>query len=96
MIQLQEYLRELEIWQIKYDVREWHVILTGGDDKARWHYERMLFDDRELRAQLILYAANTNLNLRELIEERASIRKADGLPGDLLSAVKCSLGGKEE
>ena len=95
-IGLQEYLKELDRWQIRYEVKEWSIMLTGGDNKARWHYEQMLSADKDIQSQIILYAANKDTNLRDLIEERAAIRLADGLPGDLLSAVKCNLRSDDE
>lgn len=95
-IGLQEYLKELDRWQIRYEVKEWSITLTGGDNKARWHYEQMLSADKDIQSQIILYAANKDTNLRDLIEERAAIRWADGLLGDLLSAVKCNLRGDKE
>ena len=91
-----EILKDLALWQIKYEVEDWRVRLSGGDDKARYHYDGILREDKDLQAMLILYAANKDSNLHELIEERAAIRWADGLPGDLLSAVKCNLGDEEE
>ena len=93
---LQEYLKELDRWEIRYEVKEWSITLIGGDNKARWHYEQMLLEDKDLQSQMILYAANKDSNLHDLIEERAAIRWADGLPGDSLSAVKCNLGGDEK
>ena len=95
-IQLNEILNELARWQIKYEVHDWRITLTGGDNKARWHYEQMISKDKDIQSQLILYAANNDSNLRDLIDERAAIRWADGLPGDLLSAVKCNLGGDDD
>lgn len=95
-IQLGEMLKELARWQIKYEVQDWRIRLIGGDNKARWHYEQMISEDKDIQSQLILYAANNDSNLRDLIEERAAIRWADGLPGDLLSAVKCNLGGDDD
>ena len=95
-IQLNEILKELDRWQIRYDVDVWSVKFCGGDNKACYHYEHMILENKELQAQLILYAANKDSNLRDLIEERAAIRWADGLPGDLLSAVMCNLGGDYE
>ena len=90
-IALKEYMNELRRWGISYDVSDWRVILRGGDRKARYHHERVISEDKDLEAKLILYASNRNRDLRDLIEERAAIRCADGLPGDLLSAVKCNL-----
>ena len=91
-----EILKDLARWQIRYEVEDWRVKLSGGDNKARYHYEGILSEDKDLQAMLILYAANHDTNLHELIEERAAIRWADGLPGYFLSAVKCNLGEEEE
>ena len=90
-IALKEYLNELKEWGISYEVSDWRVILIGGDRKARYHYERVLSENKDLQAMLILYASNRNRDLRNMIEERAAIRWSDGLPCDLLSSVKCNL-----
>ena len=65
--------------------------LASGDNEARSKYASLLEQDINLQAQLILYASNRDRDLRDMIEERAAIRWADGLPGDMLSAVKCNL-----
>ena len=59
------------------------------NELKRWciHYEAILEDNPELEAQLILIASNNDSDLRYKLEERAAIRQADGLPGDLLSAA---------
>ena len=72
-------------------MKDWHVELAGGDNEARSNYGLLLAQDLDLQARLILYASNRDRDLRDKIEERAAIRWADGLPGDLLSAVKCNL-----
>ena len=72
-------------------MKDWRIELTGGDNEARRKYESVIAQDIELQAQLILYASNRDRDLRDMIEERAAIRWADGLPGDMLSAVKCNL-----
>ena len=69
-------------------VEDWQIKLTGGISDARKHYETVLSENRELESKLILLASNEDAVLREQIEERAAIRYADGLSGDLLSAVE--------
>ena len=93
MIPLQEYLKELQHWQISYEITDWQIQLYGGDWKARKKYKEILSGDEELQAMLILYAANRDSNLRSVIEERACIRWAEELPYDLVSAAKCHMRG---
>ena len=81
------YRNELKRWYIRYKVSDMRIFLYGGDNKARRHYEAILEDNPELEAQLILIASNNDADLRYKLEERAAIRQADGLPGDLLSAA---------
>ena len=92
-MELQDFLDELAQWKIQYTVSDWRIFLEGGDKRARFHYGIVLADNKEMQAMLILYAANKDDTLRNLIEERAAIRWADGLPGDMLSAVMCNLQG---
>lgn len=86
-----EYSVELKKWQIRYRVKDMRIELYGGDKKARAHYESVLADNPEVEAILILNCANRDSNLRERIYERSCIRWADGLPGDMLSAVMCNI-----
>ena len=88
MIEPRDFQEELTKWGIQKEIREWRLKLTGGDKKVREHYERVLKSDSDLEATMILLLSNEDAVLRELLEERAAIRWADGLPGDLLSAVK--------
>lgn len=91
MISAKEYESELKRWGIQYDVKDYRIKLFGGDNKARRHYESLLMNDSDLEAMMILQYTNKDALLRELVEERAAIRYADGLPGDLLSAIKVSM-----
>lgn len=86
-----EYSIELKKWQVRYRVKDMRIELYGGDKKARAHYESVLADNPKVEAMLILNCANRDKNLRELINERMCIRWADGLPGDMLSAVMCNI-----
>ena len=47
----------------------------------------MLAARKHMAADFILKLAETDKKLSEEIEERAAIREADGLPGDIRSAV---------
>ena len=89
--EFREFLGELEHYCIECQVHEWHIELTGGDKRARAHYQKVLYDNPEIEALLILEAAKHDDYLNELIEERAAIRQADNLPGDRLSAVMCNM-----
>lgn len=86
-------MNELKRWSISYEVIDWQIKLSGGDWKARRYYKKMLSGDENLQAMLILYVANNASNIRDVIEERACIRWSEGLPYDLVSAVKCHMRG---
>lgn len=101
---LSEFLEELQRWCVKYrfvkpdnpeDIETSLFIISielfGGDLKARRHFNQVLAENEDLRAMLILYAANKDSDIRDMIEERACIRWAEGLPYDLVSAVKCHM-----
>lgn len=101
---LSEFLKELQRWCVKYrlgkpdkpsDIEKFlftiSIELFGGDWKARKHFNQILAENEYLRAMLILYAANKDSDIRDMIEERACIQWAEGLPYDLLSAVKCHM-----
>ena len=91
MKKVAELKAELDRWQVKYSVIWGKLYLTGGDKRARETYSDMLAEHKKMAANFILYLAKTDEDLMYSIEERASIREADGLPGDLLSAIMCSL-----
>lgn len=86
-----EYSLELKKWQIWHRVKDMRIELYGGDKKARAHYESVLAENPMIEALLILGCANHDKTLRESIYERSCIRWADGLPGDMLSAVMCNI-----
>ena len=71
-------------------VENGRVLLTGGDKTARKHYRSLLQAKPGIEAYLILELAKTNPDLMFEIEERAAIREADNLPGDLFSAIMCN------
>ena len=87
MISVKDYQNELKRWCIHYEESDKRINLFGGDNKARRHYEEVLKDNPELEAQLVLIASNKDSDLRFELEERAAIRYAEGLSGDLLSAA---------
>ena len=87
MIQPKDYQEELKRWSIRHEVVDMRIHLYGGDNKARRHYEEILKANPELEARLILIASNNDSDLRYELEERAAIRYADDLQGDLLSAA---------
>ena len=72
------------------------IKLYGGNEKARQHYEEVLKENPELETRMILVASNEEATLRELIEERAAIRYAEGLPGDKYSAVESNIRSEGE
>ena len=71
-------LRELNDWQVKPVYEYGRITLKDGDKTAREHYQNILAENQDLEIQLFA------------IEERAAIREADSLPGDLESAVLCN------
>ena len=87
MISVKEFQNELKRWCIHYEECGKRINLFGGDNKARRHYENVLKDNPELEAQLVLIASNKDSDLRFELEERAAIRYAEGLSGDLFSAA---------
>lgn len=91
MIDPRDFNDELKKWGIETRVADWRIELIGGAKKVREHYERVLKSDIELESRLILISTNKDEELKELLEERAAIRESDGLPGDLLSAVKANM-----
>lgn len=87
MISVKDFQNELKRWCIHYEESDKRINLFGGDNKARRHYENVLRANPELEAQLVLIASNKDSDLRYELEERAAIRYAEGLSGDLLSAA---------
>ena len=87
MISVKDFQNELKRWCIHYEESGKRINLFGGDNKARRHYENVLRANPELEAQLVLIASNKDSDLRYELEERAAIRYAEGLSGDLLSAA---------
>jgi len=55
-------------------------------------YRRMLQASPDLVAGVMLELCKGDAGLRDLLEERAAIRQADGLPGDLWSAALTQAG----
>lgn len=87
MIEVKDYQEELKSWRIKYRANDLRVELYGGDRKARKHYESILRSNRELEARLLMILTNTNAELKYALEERAAMRYAEGLTGDMYSAA---------
>ena len=81
---------ELKKWKITPIYYFGRIYLEGGDKSAREHYQSILDENIELQIKFILELAKHDKNVLELIEERAAIRGADGLPDDLESAVRCN------
>ena len=76
--------------QIKHFDEYGRITLKGGDKTAREHYQKILEENSELEIELIFDLARSDKDVLFAIEERAAIREADGLPGDLESAVLCN------
>ena len=87
---MNELIEELTRYQIRIVEKYPRVVLSGGDKHARKYYSELIEASPELEADLILELAKHDKDLMFEIEERASIRFADGLPGDLRSAVICN------
>ena len=90
MCQKKLMIQELKNWQIKPVHDFGRITLTGGDKTAREHYQNVLDENPELQIALILELLKFDRNVKDCVEERAAIRFADGLPGDLESAVRCN------
>ena len=91
MTKISELLQELSRWQISACVEYGRIVLSGGDVNARRYYSEMFREHPKLEAHLILELARQDSTLMCQIEERAAIRWADGLPGDLFSAILCNI-----
>lgn len=83
---MSKLLEELKFWGITPEYNFGRIQLTNGDNNARLYYCNLLLENPEFEIALILEIPE----FREYIEERAAIREADGLLGDLESAVKCN------
>ena len=83
-------LRELNDWQVKPVYEYGRITLKDGDKTAREHYQNILAENQDLEIQLIFDLARHDKDVLFAIEERAAIREADGLPGDLESAALCN------
>jgi len=66
------------------------LILYGGEELARENYSEQIKLNPEAEIRIILELAKTREDIYDLIDERAAIRKADNLPGDFESAVRCN------
>ena len=87
---MNKLLKELQNWGIKPIYYFGRVYLEDGDKTARKHYADILDANPELEIDLILDMARHDKEVLQFIEERAAIREADGLPGDIESAVRCN------
>ncbi len=91
-INIKKFQAEMEKYLLKpYIDENKRLNFYEGDKDAIEYYRKALEADPEFEAALVLALVEVDDNIREVIEERAAIRWADGLPGDLESAVKCSL-----
>ncbi len=86
--EIRELLLELKKYAITLSVSNFRVFLSGGNFKAKEHYENMIDADEDIQAMLILEYSKTDPNIRYDIEERASIRWAEGGEYNLLAATK--------
>ena len=72
------------------------VIFTGGKEKTRSRLASLVDNNAKLKAGVILSLAKHDVNLLELIVERACIRWSDGYSDSLFSAVLCGIEATEE
>lgn len=86
-----ELLHELKRWDVDVSVRWGRIRLSGGNAQALEYYRGMIASHPKIEAHLILELARNDDDLMCAVEERAAIRWADGLPGDLFSAVLCNI-----
>ena len=91
MANLSKFKDTLEKYGLSYEVSPARrIILLGDDENVRGHFQEIVNGFPELEAEMILEEAKVDVDLMYEIEERAAIRWADGLPGDLFSAVMCN------
>lgn len=90
MRKVKQILSEFQRWQLNVSIEDGRVVLNGGDKRAREHYRNFMDEHKTVEAYIILELAKNDPDLMFEIEERAAIREADGLPGDLFSAVMCN------
>ena len=76
--------------KLKLKFSDWHLEVIGGGDAAE-SAKRALQNSPELRARLIVKMSESDRLIKDLLEERAAIRAADGLPGDLYSAALANI-----
>ena len=76
--------------KLKLHFSDWHLEVIGGGVSAQ-SAKRILQNSPELCAQLIVKMSESDRLIKELLEERAAIRAADGLPGDLYSAALANI-----
>ena len=88
-----DFKKQLVHWGIKYRLEDWELELYGGDNRARQYYKNVLAEDENLQAMLVIDIAMDDIDIKDVIEERACIRWAEGLPYDLVSAAKCHVQG---
>lgn len=69
------------------------VVLSGADGLALAGLSAKLSQLPELEAALMLELAQTDADLRYVLDERAAIRGADGLPDDDMSAALSIIAG---
>ncbi|MBQ3759177.1 MAG: hypothetical protein II876_06940 [Synergistaceae bacterium] len=86
-----ELLRELKRWCVEVKVECGRIRLSGGNAQALKYYREMIGSHPRIEAHLILEIARNDEDLMCVVEERAAIRWADGLLGDLFSAVLCNI-----
>ena len=86
-----ELLHELLRWKVEVKVEWGRISLSGGNARARKYYSEMMASHPKIEAHLILELARNNEDLMCAVEERAAIRWADGLLGDLFSSVLCNI-----
>ena len=90
--EIHELVRDLKRYAIKYEVEDYRVILYGGYEQARLHYEALIANDEDIEAMLILEYSKKDADLRYDIEERASIMWDGGkYPYDILYATKSNM-----
>mgnify|MGYP003571265832 CR=1 FL=1 len=85
-------LKEIQQWGIKIGYEYGRAVLSDGDRTALKHYQNLLQFEPEFEKKLILELAEISPDVLFDLTERAAIRSADGLPGDIESGVAANLG----
>ena len=87
----EKFLKEMKRWGISLNYSYGRIILSNGNVNALEHYKKFISLYPECEVEIIFELSKINRDVMDIIEERAAIREADGLAGDLESAIRCNI-----